>query len=80
MYLGSPFGAEQVTRNGEISNDKVMIEQLLQRGWSYDAEQMLLHPALIGEDEGQPSRLHAGDVRGLRGMDSLVGLVGFLGE
>ncbi|KAI9879471.1 MAG: hypothetical protein M1830_008430 [Pleopsidium flavum] len=78
-YLGFSIGAEHGTLNSDISNEKVVTEQLLQRGWACDAEQRLLQPLRVVESESSRSIVGGGHTQGVAGMASLIGLVGFLG-
>lgn len=66
--------------NGDTSAEKVITEQLLQKGWSYNAEHNLLRPPTAGEVAYEHKMLDDEGTHSSASMASLIGLVGFLGE
>lgn len=66
--------------NGDTSAEKVVTEQLLQKGWSYNAEHNLLRPPPVGEVAYGYNMVDDEGTYSSASMASLIGLVGFLGE
>lgn len=57
-----------------------MTEQLLQKGWTFDAEHNLLRPGVTAKGEIENSTVDSGGTYNTGSMASLIELVGFLGE
>lgn len=80
IYLRPSVKPEHGAVNGNNSDENVVTEQLLQKGWSFNAEHNLLRPGLAGKLDSEHSTIDGNGTYSTASIASLIKLVGFLGE